>query len=105
MPRVTAAIYTIAGAPHVAGPRQVLKVGLPRQAAPVEEVNDGGHVDGDANGLVMVEAKVVAGNGGEIVGLTWVRLGVVACEEDALRSELCNVRVVDDMLVVLATTG
>lgn len=55
--------------------------------------------------LVVVEAEVVAPDGGNVIWLRRVRLGVVICEEDALAFEVCDVRVVDYFGEVLPVVG
>lgn len=49
----------------------------------------------------MVEAKVVAGDGGKIVGLRGVGMGIIFGQGDALAFEVGEVRVKDDFGIVL----
>ena len=67
----------------------------------VEQVGYRGHVLGDADEAVVVEPPVVAGDGGEVVGLARVGVGVVPSLEDALLADRVEARVGGDFGKVL----
>lgn len=86
---------------HETGPGLVLKVAAKGNALGVQHVDDSGYVVGDVYGVVMVQAEVVAADGCDIVRLGGVRLGVVLGEQDPLPLEIGDVRIEDDLGVVL----
>lgn len=49
----------------------------------------------------MVKAKVIAGNGGQVIGLARMRMGIVPREEDAMALQITNVLVFGDVGIIL----
>lgn len=85
----------VVGASLLVDPRHTLEtaVGLvflvlgPRDALVLEEVNDGRHVGDDLVKVVVLHAKVITTDGGDVVGLTGVGHAMVSAQSDTLACE------------------
>lgn len=86
---------------HVPRPREILKVPAPGDALRVQHIDYRRHVLGYFYDIVMVEAEVVATDGGQVVGLRGVGVRVVLRQGDTVSFEVGKLRVENDFGVVL----
>lgn len=84
-----------------AGPGHVFKVASPADEAVLEQVDDCRDVLGNGNEVVVVEAKVVSADGGDVVRLRRMCEAVVFGEKDALFFEFLDYGIAVDFVVVL----
>lgn len=92
---IPSAFRRITACSHVTRPGVSLEIPSPADLLVLKQVYDRGDVFRYAHDIVMVEAKVVARYGGEVVGLTRVGMSVVPRLEDAVPLQIDKIGVLD----------